>query len=148
MVLRLVSGILALTFLPMGVVFTLIGLLADDVDKGEPIVFAYIGIPLALIGLGFAVIFVVLMRREVERRRRRRAGLRASVEVVRSHINPSVRSGRKLALELTVRMPNAGTPDGTVQQTFLVDPNHAPAEGSRIEVLYDPHDPANFEPAR
>jgi hypothetical protein len=147
-VLRLVAGIFALTFLPMGVAFTVVGLVADEVDEGDPMVFVYIGIPLALIGAAFAVMFVVLMRRERERRRRRLEGLRASVEVVRSHINPSVRSGRRLALELTVRMPNAGTPDGTVQQTFLVDPNEAPAEGSRIEVLYDPADPANFEPAR
>jgi hypothetical protein len=110
--------------------------------------FAYSGIPRALIGGGCAARFVVLWRRARERRRRRRAGLRASVEVVRSHINPSLRSGRRLGLDLTVRMPNAGTPDGNVTQTFLVDPNTAPAEGSRIEVLYDPADPANFEPAR
>jgi hypothetical protein len=127
-------------------VFAAVGLVAD-VHSGEAEAFVYLGIPFAAAGAGFAVAFAVLMRRELERRRRRRAGLRASVEVMRSHLNPSVRSGRKLVLDLTVRLLNAGTPDGNVTQTFLVDPNTAPAESSRIEILYDPADPSNFEPA-
>jgi hypothetical protein len=148
MVVRLVLGILAVTFLPLGLVFTMIGLVAEDVDRGEPEAFVYLGVPLAVLGAAFAVAFVALMRREAERRRRRRAGLRATVEVVRAQLNASVRSGSRIALNLTVRSPVAGPPDGTVSTTLLCDPRNAPAEGSRIDILYDPADPSNFEPAR
>ena len=141
MVQRLVSGILAAVFLPLGLVFTVIGLVADDVDRGEPAGFLYVGLPLALAGVGFAIAFALLTRRA--RRRKARRTQRASAEVVDAHLNTGVRSSGKFALRLTVRFDPAGTRTTTVMWNPLI-PIQA---GDRIEVLYDPADPANFEPA-
>jgi hypothetical protein len=146
MVARLVTGILALVFLPLGVVFVVIGLVVDEPDRGSPEVFVYLGIPLALVGLACAAWFAVLQRREAARRSRRRAGLRATVEIVGADFNPSVRSGSKLAMKLTVRFPTAGTASGTVSTTLMVAPPGEFLAGRRVEILYDPQDPANFEP--
>ena len=103
MVLRLVFGILALTFVPIGVIFTVIGLTVDEVDEGDPQAFVYIGIPILAVGLGFAGAFFVLWRKERARRARRRAGLRARAEIVSANVNWSVRVNGKPALKLTVR---------------------------------------------
>jgi hypothetical protein len=92
------------------------------------------------VGLVLALAFGLLQRRELARRRRRRAGLRASAEVVSVRLNPSVHSGAKVSTNLTVEF--AGN---TVSTTFLELPNTF-AEGSTIEVVYDPAEPANFEP--
>jgi hypothetical protein len=145
-VLRLVSGILALTFLPIGLVFLVIGLTVEDADRGEPEAFLYLGPALALVGVVFALTFAVLQRREIASRRRRREGLRATVEIVRAQFNPNVRSGSSMSLRLTVRFPSAGTADGTVSRTLMAKPTNDLTEGARIEILYDPADPANFEP--
>jgi hypothetical protein len=146
-VLRLVVGILAVTFLPIGLTFTIIGLVVDEPDRGRPEAFLYTGIALGLVGAGFALAFVVLWRREAERRRRRREGLRTTAEVVRAKLNPNVRTGSSMAMNLTVRFPSAGTPDGTVRRTLFVEPSSRLTEGARIEIVYDPADPSNFEPA-
>ena len=82
MVVRLLLFILAVTFLPMGIIFGVIGLVADDVDRGEPEAFVYLGAVFTAAGLALALAFGVLQQREVARRRRQRAGLRASAEVV------------------------------------------------------------------
>jgi hypothetical protein len=142
MVLRLVFGILALTFLPLGVIFTVIGLTVDEVDEGDPKVFAYIGIPLLVVGLGFAIAFFVLWRKERARRARRRAGLRARAEIVSADVNWKVRVNGKPALRLTVRWG-----DTTASGTFLAGGDYSLRTGDTIEVLYDPADPTNFEPA-
>src|SRR5262245_47119226 len=104
MVLRLVFGILAVTFIPLGIVFTIIGLVADDVDKGSPKDFLYIGLPCAVVGLLFGAIAAVSWRKEVARRGRRRAGLRANAEVVDVRLRHNVRSGGRVAMDLTVRI--------------------------------------------
>jgi hypothetical protein len=143
MVLRLVSGILAVTFLPLGLAFVVVGLVVDKPDSGSPEAFVYVGIPLALAGVACAVVFVVQWRRERARRARRRQGLRARAEVVEADVNWSVRVNGRPALRLTVRFAGAGTVGGT----FLVGPGPAPAPGESIDVLYDPADPSNFEPA-
>ena len=143
MVVRLVTGILAAVFLPLGLVFTTIGLLAEDVDRGEPEGFLYAGIPLAVVGGGLLCAFAALQGRERDRRRRRREGLRASAEVVEARMNTGVRSGSKFALRLTVRF----APAGTATTSLMWDPMQPLRPGDRIEVLYDPADPANFEPA-
>lgn len=142
MVARLLSGILAAVFLPLGIVFALIGLLADDVDRGEPEGFLYAGIPLALVGVGFATAFVVLTQRERARRARRTA--RATAEVVEARMNTGVRSSGRLALALTVRFDPAGTAGTSV----MWDPMQPLRPGDRIEVLYDPAEPSSFEPTR
>jgi hypothetical protein len=43
-------------------------------------------------------------------------------------------------------LPSLGTPEGTVTKTLFVSPSSRPAEGTSIEILYDPADPSNFEP--
>jgi hypothetical protein len=141
-VLRLASGILALTFLPLGVIFTVIGLTVDEVDEGDPEVFAYIGIPILVVGLGFAGAFLVLWRKERARRARRRAGLRAPAEIVSADVNWKVRVNGRPALKLTVRFG-----DTTASRTFLAGGDLSVRTGDTIEVLYDPAEPANFEPA-
>ena len=140
MVARLLLFIFAVTFLPMGIIFGAIGLLADDVDRGEPEAFAYLGAVFSAVGLVLAVAFGVLTRREIARRRRRRAGLRTTAEIVRVRLNPSVHSGAKVSTNLTVRFSGQ-----TVATKFLELP-HTYTEGATIEVLYDPAEPANFEP--
>jgi len=142
MVLRLVFGILALTFVPIGVIFTVIGLTVDEVDEGDPQVFAYIGIPMLVVGLGFAGAFFVRWRKERARRARRRAGLRARAEIVSADVNWSVRVNGKPALKLTVRFG-----DTTASGTFLAGGDFSLRTGDTIEVLYDPAEPSNFEPA-
>ena len=141
MVLRLVSGILAAVFLPLGLIFVAIGLLADDVDRGEPEGFLYAGIPLALLGAAFAAAFVVLQRRERARRARRTQ--RATAEVVSAKMNTSVRSGSKFALRLTVRFD----PAGTATTSVMWDPMRPLQPGDRVEVAYDPAEPSSFEVA-
>jgi hypothetical protein len=140
MVGRLVTGILAVVFLPLGVFFTLVGLLVDDIDEGDPIVFVFVGVPFLLVGVGCAIAFVSLMRRERARRARRRAGLRASAEVVNAYYQWNVRVKGRPALQLTVRIG-----DNTVSGMFLSRDPQPPTAGSSVDVLYDPADPSNFE---
>jgi hypothetical protein len=141
-VLRLVFGILALTFVPIGVIFTVIGLTVDEVDEGDPQAFVYIGIPILAVGLGFAGAFFVLWRKDRARRARRRAGLRARAEILSANVNRSVRVNGKPALKLTVRFG-----DTTASGTFLAGGDYSLRTGDTIEVLYDPAEPTNFEPA-
>jgi hypothetical protein len=143
MVKRIIFGILAATFVPLGIVFTVIGLTVDDVDEGSPEAFVYLGIPILLVGLALAAAFLVLWRKERARRARRRAGLRAQAEIVSADVNWSVRVNGRPALKLTVSF----SPAGTVSGTFLAGGNYSLRAGDSIEVLYDPAEPANFEPA-
>ena len=132
---RLLSGILAAVFLPLGVAFTVVGVVSMQV-------FLYAGLPFLVAGLACAVAFVVLQRQEVARRRRRREGPRTSAEVVRAEWNPGVRVGSWLTVKLTVRFPAAGT----ATRTVLIPPTMRLTEGGSLEILYDPQEPANFEP--
>ncbi len=140
MLARMLLFIFAVTFLPIGIIFGAIGLLADDVDRGEPESFAYLGAVFTAVGLVLAVAFGVLQRREIARRRRRRAGLRTPAEIVSVRLNTNVHSGAKVSTNLTVRFSG-----NTVSTKFLALPNTY-AEGATIEVVYDPAEPANFEP--
>ncbi len=140
MLARMMLFIFAVTFLPMGIIFGAIGLLADDVDRGEPQAFAYLGAVFTALGLVLAIGFGVLQRREIARRRRRRAGLRTTAEIVSVRLNTNVHSGAKVSTNLTVLFSG-----NTVSTKFLELPNTY-TEGSTIEVLYDPAEPANFEP--
>jgi uncharacterized protein DUF3592 len=143
MALRLVLGILAATFIPLGVAFTVIGLTADEVDRGSPEAFAYAGIPILVVGLALGGAFLVLWRKERVRRARRRAGLRAQAEIVSADVNWHVRVNGRPSLKLTVRF----APAGTVSGTFLAGGDYSLRTGDAIDVLYDPAEPANFEPA-
>ena len=148
MVLRLVLGILAVTLLPLGAVFVVLGLVIDAPDRGRPEDFVYAGVAIGLAGVACFVPFLLLWQREAARRRRRREGPRATAEIVRAQPNPRVRSRNWLALDLTVRFPAAGTEDGTVTRTLVVDISDRFPEGGHLEIVYDPTDPSNFEPAR
>ena len=143
MVFRLVMGILAVTFLPIGVLFVILGLAIDNPSRGEPGGLVWPGVWIGLAGVVLTIVFVVLWRREAARKRRRRAGLRANAEVVGVRLRPNVRSSGSIAMDLTVRDP---TGTGTVTGTFFVIPTLAPAEGAHVEILYDPAEPSNFEP--
>jgi hypothetical protein len=138
---RLLLFIFAATFLPMGIVFGVIGLVADDVDRGEPEAFVYLGAVFTAVGVLLAIAFGVLQRRELARRRRRRAGLRTTAEIVSVRLNPSVHSGARVSTRLTVRFVGAGE-----VSTMLLALPHTYTEGATVEVLYDPAEPANFEP--
>ena len=142
MLIRLLSGILAVTFLPLGLAFVVVGLVVDEPRSGTPEAFLYVGAALAAVGLVLAVVFLVARGREAERRRRRQAGTRTQAEVVTSRVNRGMRVNGSPALELTVRFAAAGTVSGT----FFIGPTDGPTEGAWIDVLYDPGDPSNFEP--
>lgn len=146
MVLRLTLGILAVTLVPLGVVFIVLGLVLDDPHRSRPEAFVYVGAPLAVTGLLLTVAFVALWRREAARRRRRRQGLRTRAEVVRADVDRRVRVKDKPALRLTVRLPAASTSDGTVSGTFFAAARYDMTPGEWIEIVYDPAEPANFEP--
>jgi hypothetical protein len=139
---RLLSGILTAVFLPLGVVFTVIGLTIETPDRGDPEDFVYVGLPLLAVGLVLAATFAVLMRKEAGRRRRRRAGLRTRGRVVRARLRPNVRSNGRYAMDLTV----AFVPAGEATTTVFVTPFDRIDEGGEIEVMYDPAEPANYEP--
>jgi hypothetical protein len=144
--LRLTVGILAVTLVPLGVVFVVLGLVVDEPDRGRPEAFLYVGAPLALTGLAFTVAFILLWRREATRRQRRRQGLRTRAEVVRADVNWRVRLNGRPALRLTVRFPAANTSDGTASGTFLAGARYDLTPGEWIDIVYDPAEPANFEP--
>jgi hypothetical protein len=144
--LRLTLGILAVTLVPLGLVFVVLGLVVDEPDRGRPEAFLYLGAPLALVGLAFTAAFIVLWRREATRRQRRRQGLRTRAEVVRADVNWRVRVNGRPALRLTVRFPAASTSDGTVSGTFLAGARHDLTPGEWIDIVYDPAEPSNFEP--
>jgi hypothetical protein len=136
MVARLLSGILTAVFLPLGIVFLILGAATEEGFTGG-------GAAFAAVGLGCALTFAALMRAEAARRRRRRAGLRDGVEVVEATLRPGIRVGVYLTYDLTVRI------DGqTVTQRVLVVPGTELKPGGTVEVFYDPADPANFEVAK
>jgi len=124
---RLLSGILAAVFLPLGITFAILG---DD--------FAGIGALLLAVGVGMLALFGWLVMRERSRRARRTA--QASAEVVDARINHGVQLNAKRQLMLTVRFPAAGEVSGK----FFWYPS-IPV-GERIDVRYDPDDPESFEP--
>ena len=132
---RLLSGILAAVFLPLGLAFTIVG-------AATMRTFLYVGLPFLVVGFILGVVFLVLQRKESARRRRRREGPRTTAEVISVEWNPAVRVGTWLTVKLTVRF----VPAGTVAKTVLLPPNMRLTQGGSIEVFYDPQEPSNFEP--
>lgn len=135
---RLLTGILAAVFLPLGTAFLVVGSVSDEVRSGRPEDFLAVGAAAAGVGLAFLCAFVILTRRERARRARRTA--RASAEVLDARLNHGVQLNAKRQLRLSVRFAAAGDVSGS----FFWLPS-VPI-GDRIEVLYDPDEPANFEP--
>jgi hypothetical protein len=139
---RLLTGIFTAVFLPLGVTFVAVGLLDHHPRHGAPIAFVYTGAPLAVVGVGCGVAFLILRGKEAERRRRRQAGLRATAEVVSAELNPHIRSGALFAVAVTLRIPGVAT---AVERTLFLSPWTRLEVGAPIEVLYDPAEPSNFE---
>ena len=141
-VVRLVVGILVVTFLPMGIAFTVIGATADEIDRGTPEGLLGIGVAFTALGCLLAAVFLLLGRREAARRKRREAGLQATAEVVRAGWNPGGRTRGRVAVDLTVRIPGAGE----ARRTLFLPPTTTLEPGTPLAVRYDPAEPSNFEP--
>jgi hypothetical protein len=136
--LRLVTGILGIVFSALGVAFTIIGLAGVDG-------FLSPGIPILLAGLALLGVCARLFRRESERSRRRRNGRRVEAEVTDVRLHPNIRIGVMLTVDLTVRIPSV--PGGPFTRRVLLPPTMSVGPGDTIELLFDPQEPANFEPA-
>ena len=139
-VLAIVCAIVALVLTVLGLTFLAIGLAgAGD----EPAGFRALGAVLLVTGLLLAGVAAVARSRRQAAARRRRAGDRARATIVRAQLHPYTRIGVLLTYTLTVRF----APAGEVTRKLLVPPSLELTPGEEIEVVYDPQDPANFEPA-
>ena len=138
MVTRLLTGIFGIVFTSLGVTFTILGLVGQDR-------FLTFGIPALIVGLASFTICALLFRRAAGLSRRRRDGRRAQAEITDVVLHPNIRIGAMLTVDLSVRIPSV--PGGPFTRRVLVPPTMSIGAGDQIELLYDPADPANFEPA-
>src|ERR1044072_1260553 len=99
-VVTLVTGILAATFLPLGIAFTIIGAVS------EPEAFLYLGVIFAFVGIDMAT-FALIWRGRAKRRDAEESAARTSrtsARVLEAQPNPYSRVGTlsrvKLAIEL------------------------------------------------
>ena len=136
MIARILSGTLACVLVPLGTVFTVLGLVAEEEEGFTPV-----GAALLAAGLALAALLAVLTGRARQRKARRTARTRA--DVVEAAFKPGVRVGAYLAYDLTVTFPAAGT----VSDMVLVIPGTELVDGGTVEVVYDPDEPSNFAPA-
>jgi hydrogenase-4 membrane subunit HyfE len=141
-VLRMMTGIWALVLLVLGAVFVPLGLLLGGGQR----VFAAVGAGMLALGLVLALVTWLLHRRAHAERRRRREGARAVAEVVDARLHTMTRIGVMLTYTATVRFAPAGAAERDLTRKVLVPPTHPLEAGQRIEICYDPRDPANFEP--
>jgi hypothetical protein len=138
-VVTLVTGILAVTFLPLGIAFAIIGFVA------EPSAFK----PLGLIFVGVGVVLVLLAMASRRRARRRDAAeesartSRTQARVVEASLNPYSRVGSLNPMKLTVEL--AG---GRRARTVYVPTVTNWQPGTDIDVAYAPLDPDNFVPVQ
>ena len=113
---RLLSGILAAVFLPLGVAFTIVG--ATTMRT-----FVYVGLPFLVVGLVLGVVFLVLQRRESARRRRRRAGPRTMAGTVAKTVllppNMRLTQGGSIEVFYDPQEPSNFEPVSSVQRTLL-----------------------------
>jgi hypothetical protein len=141
-VVRLMAAIWSALLLIGGVVLLILPLVLSG-DHGG---LAVGGAVMVALGLA-AAFFAWLLHLRVIRRRLRRTE-RASAEVVDAHLHTMTRIGAMLTYTVTVRFaPSAGA-HGEFTRKLLVPPTHPLEQGKRIDVLYDPRDPGNFEPVR
>ena len=136
-VVSLVTGILAVTFIPLGIVFAVLGLASDE---GA---FLPLGVIFFIVGDLFLTV-AILWRQRSRRRDRAEADARISrtsariLEAVPSlHSRVRDRHPMKLAVEL------AGSRQA---RTVYVPPHVNWQPGQSIEVAYAPDDPRNFVP--
>ena len=140
LVVGIVCAILALVLTILGVTFLAVGLAGGGDD---PEGFRVVGGALLVTGLLLTGVAAVARSRRRAAARRRRAGERARATIVRAQLHPYTRIGVLLTYTLTVRF----APAGEVSRKLLVPPSLELKAGEEIEVVYDPQDPANFEPA-
>jgi hypothetical protein len=139
-VVRLVIAIWALVLLILGVVFLVIASVAGP----DSAVVA--GAATLAPGVLLALVTWVLHVRARAARRRRHEGERVVAEVVRARLHTMTRIGVMLTYTLTVRFAPVGGAAAEFTRQVLAPPTHPLRAGQRIEICYDPHDPANFEP--
>ena len=135
-VVSLVCGIVAVTFVPLGIVFTILGQTTD-----EP--FTPIGLPFLAAGVVLIVV-AVYFRRRGRRRDAAEAEARTShavAEIVEAVPNPYSRIGARYPMQLDLAL--AG---GRYRRTLYVPFTCTWRPGMRIEVAYQPDDPRNFVP--
>ena len=136
-VVTLVTGILAVTFLPLGIAFAIIGAVS------EPEAFFVLGLIFAFVGIDLAIVAVVFRgrakRRDAEEAAARTS--RTSAQVVEASLNPYSRVGTLNPMKLAVDL--AG---GRRARTVYVPPTTNCQAGMSIEVAYAPMDPDNFVP--
>ena len=133
----LVTGILAVTLLPLGVVFTILGL--ADAGTMTPA----LGLALLAAGVllaGIAGYSFTTSRARTRREEAARVSQGAAVVVEAKH-NWNSQIGARHPLKLTVELA------GGRHTRALHVPSHVDFKpGERIEVAYAPDDPANFVP--
>jgi uncharacterized membrane protein YccC len=138
-VVTLVTGILATTFLPLGIAFAIIG------SVSEPAAFKPLG--LIFIGLGAVLAVVALLaRRTAKRRDAEEAAARTSrttAQVIEASLNPYSRVGTLNPMKLAVSLSGERR-----ARTVYVPPTTNWQPGMEIEVAYAPMDPDNFVPVQ
>lgn len=143
-VVRLVTGILAGTFAPLGVVFLVVGLGADDTDGGF--------VPIALGALVVAALCLAALLAAGPlfgsrlRRERTARSARATATVADAELKPYNRVGSLATAVLTVRFAPAGGAERTVSRRLYVSPLLRVVIGGELTIAYDPADPENFVP--
>lgn len=139
---RMMIAIWALVLLLLGAVFLTLGLVLG----GDQRAFAAVGSGMVALGLALALVTWLLHSRSRAERRRRREGERAFAEVVHARLHTMTRIGVMLTYTVTVRFAPAGAAATELTRKVLVPPTDPLQAGQRIEICYDPRDPANFEP--
>jgi hypothetical protein len=136
-VVTLVTGILAATFIPLGIAFAIIGAVS------EPEAFFVLGLIFAFVGMDMAT-FALIWRARTKRREAEESAARtsrASARVLAADINPYSRVGTLNPLKLEVELGG-----GRRSRTVYVPPTTSWQPGTAIDVAYAPADPDNFVP--
>jgi hypothetical protein len=136
-VVTLVTGILAATFLPLGIAFAVIGL------AGGPDAFVILGIIFAFVGLD-STVFALFWRGRAKARESAEAAARVSqarARVLEATMNPYSRVGNLSPLKLAVELGG-----GRQTRTVYVPASTSWQPGAEIDVAYAPDNPSNFVP--
>jgi hypothetical protein len=136
-VLTLVMGISAVTFLPLGIVFTILGL----ADTGDfPLAIGLGCLAVGAIDAGIALFMFGSGRARTRREEAARIS-QGTARVIKAKHNWNSRVGARHPLSLTVELA------GAQPTRALLVPSHVDWQpGETISVSYAPDDPANFVP--
>jgi hypothetical protein len=139
--LRLMAAIWAALLLGGAAVLLILPLLLSGDQEG----LGSIGAVMLALGLGAALIAWLVHR--LARAERARRSERAVAQIIRARLHTMTRIGVMLTYTLTVRFAPSGGAEAELTRKVLVPPTHPLEAGERIEILYDPANPGNFEPA-